>query len=71
MRRSKSLLTTELADALLMLISAILLARCCSMVLWSKVFNLHNALNDRFAEHDVSGITERICPTLRNSVNIK
>ena len=49
----------------LMFISAIFLARSYPMVLWGKVFNLHNALNDRFAEHDVAGITGRICTTFR------
>ena len=68
MIRSMSLLTTELAYALLVLISAMLLARCCSMMLWSKVFNLHNALNDRFAERDVAGITGSICTTLQKTL---
>ena len=31
---------------------------------------LHNALNDRSAEHDVAGITEGICTTLENYGNI-
>ena len=34
-------------------------------------FNLRNALNNRSAEHDVAGITARICTTLENSGNIK
>ena len=32
--------------------------------------SFHNALNDRSAEHDVAGITARICTTLENSGNI-
>ena len=48
-----SLLTTEMAYALSVLISAMLVTRCCSMVLQRQVFNLGNALNDRSAEHNV------------------
>ena len=42
------------------LISAVLLTRCCPMVLRRLVFNLCNALNDRSAERDVVGIIARI-----------
>ena len=34
------------------------------------MFNRRNALNDRSAEHDVAGITARICTTFENSGNI-
>ena len=50
-----------------MLISAMLLKRCCPMVLRRYVFNLHIALNDRSAEHNVAGITPRICTPLENT----
>ena len=59
-----SLLITELAYSLSLLISAMLLTRCCPMVLQRYAFNLRNPLNDRSAEHDVAGITARICTTL-------
>ena len=65
------LLTKELEQALsIMLTSAMLLACCFPMVLLRYVFNRRNALNDRSAEHDVAGITARICTTLENSGNI-
>ena len=41
-----------------------------TLLLRRKVFILRNALNDRSAEHDVAGITARICTTLENSGNI-
>ena len=50
---SISLLTTELAYSLSMLVNAMLLTRCCPMVLRRLVFNLRNPLNDRSAEHDM------------------
>ena len=55
------LLTTELAYALSMLISA--------MNITDTLLPHAAAHNDRSAEHDVAGITERICTTLitRNS----
>ena len=71
MIRSMSLLTTELAYALSMLISAMLLTHCCPWCCVRRyVFNLRNALTDRSAEHNVAGITPRICITLENSGNI-
>ena len=48
-------------------ISVLLQTRCCSMVRRRSVFNLHNALNDRSEDHDVAGITARICTTLEIS----
>ena len=50
MIRSISLLTTELAYSLSLLISAMLLTRCCPVVLRRS---LRNPLNDRSAEHDM------------------
>ena len=70
MIRSMSLLTTELAYALSMLISAMLLTRCVPMVLRRYVFNRRSALNDRSTEHDIAGIAASICTTLENSGNI-
>ena len=40
------------------------------MVLRRYVFNLRNALNDRSAEHNVAGITLRICTALENTGNV-
>ena len=70
MIRSMTLLTTELAYALSMLIGSMLLTHCCPMVLRWSVFNLRNALNDHSAEHIVASITSRIFTTLENSGNI-
>jgi len=38
----------------------------CFPLLQSWVYNLRNALNDRSANHDVAGISTRICSTLEN-----
>ena len=72
MIRSMSLLTTELAYALSMLISAMkitntLLPHGVAQVSFQSA--QRTPLNDRSAEHDVAGITARICTTLitRNS----
>ena len=65
-----SLLTTEVVYALSMLISAMNITDTLLPHGVARVsFNLRNALNDRSAEHDVAGITARICSTLitRNS----
>ena len=35
-----------------MLLTAMLLTRCCPMVLRRQVFKLRNPLNDRSVEHD-------------------
>ena len=43
---------------------------CCGGPVRRQVFDLYNTLNDRSAEHDVAGVTARICTTLENSGNI-
>ena len=52
------------------LISAMLLTRCYFIVPQRKVFNQRNGLDDRSGEHDVTGITARICTTLEHSGNV-
>ena len=53
-KRSMSLLTTELAYALSMLTTAKLLTSCYPMVLRRYVYNLRNALNEHNATWQVS-----------------
>ena len=49
-----------------MLLSAMLLTRSCFMELQRLGFNWYDELNYRFAEHDIAGITARICTILEN-----
>ena len=69
MTRPMSLLTTELAYVLSVLISAMLLTRLLPHGAVEVL--LRNTLNERSAEHcDVASMTARICTTLENSGNI-
>ena len=53
MVRSISMLTSYKVGIFPLLISAMLMTRCCPMVLQRQVFNLRNPLNDRSSEHDI------------------